>query len=344
MAANQTGSAGAGKGALVGWLISGVLVLIVVAVVCVVLWMRFRSGGVGEPTAATTGAGALEMISMELDIGKLVEVPGGGGAEKIYNEAIKTALNGQPVEAFAEVAKNPEPLKDARLKTLCDLLVRAGDAGMDSRAEWVSPELKMGVLTDLPTQRFLIEVGHVLTNAALEVYGEESRPEAERKAAALKLLRAGLLYGNRLWHNGVYGAYKYAGISVLGDVLAQLQSIYKDGRDAEHGLAAMELDGVRRAAGMKWLEKDRICHSLKPVPGDLANLLEHDRDRAWRIQGGMWLGVAQWVSADGANRAAIKKLLEKYSLDGDRFIAEQAGQALRFERGAVQELGAQGTE
>ena len=68
-------------------------------------------------------------------------------------------------------------------------------------------------------------------------------------------------------------------------------------------------------------------------PGDLWNLAEHDEDRAWRIEGVMWLGVAKWTEvSEGPERTAIQKFLQKKATSPDAVMAKRAKIAADFTR------------
>jgi hypothetical protein len=332
-----------GNGALIGWIVSGAIVVLLGAGVAIALWASMATS-VGEPTEATTAAGRLDAVTIDADITKLVSVPSGGGAEKLYAEAIKTAIGDKEnVLAFLEQANNPDPMSDPQLKKVVDLLTQAADTGLSPDVELVfeNKALKMKATNDIYVKSFFMSMGHLLTKTAQGAFIDEKLDPAARRETALKYNRVALIYSWRFWKQGVYATYRYPGASVMGDALAQFHVVYKEANDAEKLAVVAELEQARKKGALKWCEKLNICHSLKPNPGDLANMALHDKDRSMRLQGFMWLGVAQWTSAAGSQRAAIQKFLEKYTTDSDKYVSEQARTALDLERGQVQELSAQ---
>lgn len=322
-------------GTRAGWVISG---LIVAGAISVAAFVMVQPNSVGPATEATTGAGKLDLIVMHLDLDRLVRVPEGAGAEAIYEQAAKEALDGQEMEAFIATARHPDPLSDPKLAGVIGKLVAAGEKGLDPGAALLFRTLPpIQAINDIPTETFLKAMGHLLTNAAAGYHADG------KNGAALKTANAALLFGDRLWRQGVYNAYRNAGQSVAGDALVLLAMIYTDLKNDTNAAACRELDAQRKAAAMRWLEKNRICRQLNQglVPGDLANLALHDQDRSWRLEGTMWLGVAQWVSASGRQRRAIQTLLNTLERNEDFYIAEQARAAGAIERSTVHELAAQ---
>ncbi|MEI8196170.1 MAG: hypothetical protein WCI73_09705 [Phycisphaerae bacterium] len=336
---DKSGKPKAKNGALIGWMVSGAILLgVLVAVGLVVL--RRMTVDIGPPTLATSGPGCLDLIKLDLDASKVTDVPSGSGAEKLYKEAIIAALDGKDVYEFIQREREcQDRLNEPRFQKVTAYLLQAADMGLDPKIEIVFPELSIKGNRDLAVQGFMKALGHLLTNSANEVALTVKDPAAQATVTR-KYSRAALIYGSRMWTQGVYAAYRYAGLSVSGDALMQYQ-MYKIAPDK---LAAVqELDAARKAAGLKWFNKNNCSQRWdgKAEPGDLANLALHDQDRSWRLQGIMWFGVVQWTNAGPEKRVVIQKLLQKLTLDPDKYISEQAKLALDTPRGDVQELGNQ---
>lgn len=353
MALQKSGSAGSksqnksngkngkpkGKGAMIGWMVSGAILLAVLVTGGIVV-VRRMSVDIGDPTVATSAPGALEVIQLDLDAAKVMEVPSGKGADALYIEAIKAALDGKDVYEF--IAKERDctnRLEEPRFQKVTAYLIQAADVGMGSSVELVFKDLPIKGNRDLAVQAFLKSLGHLLTNTAEEVALSTKDP-ASKGTLSYKYSRAAMIYASRLWKHGVYAAYRYAGLSVAGDALAQFQRFETN---SDKLVQLRELDQARITAGKKWIMKAACAQRWdgKAEPGDLKNLALHDQDRSWRLQGIMWFGIVQWTNAGPEKRVEIQKLLQKLSTDQDKYIAEQARLALETQRGDVQELGNQ---
>lgn len=320
-------------GSKLGWIISGAIVLSMV----VLLTFVFGWGpSLGNATAATLGPGKLDAIVMDLDPAKVIKVPSGSGAEKTYAALITEALAGGDPRDFVDYAKAvSEPEKNQRLRSLLAKLQEAADQGMDSSVELNFSELPVRAATEFTTGDFLKTLGKIATTAAMSLNADGKKAEADKAA------RAGLLYGLRLWKHGTYRPYKLAGLFVTGDGLAALGRIHEDDKDKAQ--ACKELNDIRKDAGIKWDAKEKaLIRNLNNLnPRDLANLAEKDQDRAWRLEGAIWLGIAQWSNASGGQRTAIQSFLKKLSASDDPLLAEAAKKSLNTARNDIQEVAAQ---
>ena len=322
-------------GKKLGWIISGVILLIVILVAGIMLYQKLGlSGSVGDPTFETTAAGALEPITMDFDLTPLVPVPAGSGAEKMYAEAVQEALKvtADPID-FADKAKKAiDPLKNPQYKSIVEKIVQASEMGMDAKHELLFSELKVRAATDVPTQELLKGISRLVGNTGLQ-YVKEGKTQD-----AVKTYNAQVIFGYRLWKNGVYRAARHAGQGALGEGLGGLALTYKEAKDTPKMELAKELSEKKTALSRKWVKKEQITQRLNEcLIGDLGNLALNDKDRTWRIQGAMWLGVAQWTSAGGNQRKAIQNFLKNHAKNSkDPLFAQACKDALAISREDIQ--------
>jgi len=169
-----------------------------------------------------------------------------------------------------------------------------------------------------------------------------TRMQAGDVAGAEKAARAMLLWGYRLHKNGDdFVAYKYGGIRCVSLGFGGLEMVHMK-TDAGKLATTKELyQEYRKTAGDLWFEKGRIVLTTPPLKinsADLWNMAENDKDRAWRLEGVMWLGVSQWTSAIGKQRTGVQSYLESLTRSKDPQIAKLAKEARAMTRDDVHEV------
>jgi len=325
-------------GMLIGLIISG---FILVAVIVVVAWVVFSGESIGEPTRATTDPGKLDVIKLPLDTSIITSMPSGGsGAAGLYADAFKLAKEGLEPEALVEQSKRvAEPEKHPRFKAVIEKVVAAADAGHEGDLNFDNVE-PMSPIIDFYIAEMLKSVGRVTNKAALS-YRADAKKDPSAKAKAEAHMRAAFILGHRLWTNGTYVSYKHAGMAIMAESIGNYQRHYsKDFFPDEVKVNALKTQYNENfmPAWLSWQEKEKIFRTVRPEPGDLHNLAENDKDRAWRIQGMQWLGMAKWASADGKQRKAIESYIAGKTSNSDPLMARAAGIAKDFSRLDVQSI------
>jgi len=302
------------------------LIAIIVIVVAVVLMKR---ESIGSPTDETRPE-VLKKIELKVDVGRVVKpAPEGNGAEAEYEAAVKEAVDfgddlSPAVKRMMDLGKEP------KVKSILEHLEKGADKGLsgDLNFDAVDPLTPGG---EWKLRDMLYAIGTVGTKSSLLTRGDKDKEGSE------KAMRATLIWGDRLFHNGVYVAYKSAGLGCVSEGLAACEREYsKDffADPAKEG-AAKEMYAAYLKDTAGWNPKEKLVRRLGPLskPGDLWNLAEHDEDRAWRIEGVMWLGVAKWTEvSEGPERRAIQKFLQKKATSPDAVMAKRAKIAADFTR------------
>lgn len=324
--------------AMIGYLVSGGIVLLVVLVLFG-RWALQRFGGdhIAYPTKATTATGRLDAIGLRLEIAKITKpAPAGpGDALKVYQSLIADAKAAAPrgdIKLFYGVAKDERnPAKNPKLKVMIDKICQAADTGYDEAYDLVFDDLPINAKTSWLCSSTIRAFGLVMMYASMDAQADKRLDEAE------KYNRAVLIFGDRLWRRGTYVANRSAGLALISDGLLRFQRLYsKDGRDdtarMDATVQAYKIDLMETAR--RWKNKEgEIFRTVNHFAGDLWNLAEKDKDRSWRIEGVMWLGLAKYLPGEPGNSnnaAAIDRYLEKRAGDPDRIIAEKAKEARAF--------------
>ena len=319
-------------GLYIGLGISGLLLFIVAIVLIVVLNV---GTSIGEPTSATTDFGKLDKMELPLDTSGLFATPtGSGGADGLYKEAFRAAVSMGGSVGFEEMVKHTaEPEKDGKLKPIIEKLLSAADTGMSSDAELnFDSVLVCTPKTTWPIRDRIADMALCLNTAGLS-YRADKSPDM-----AVRCFRASTIFGKRLWDNGVFVSHKAGALSAIGYGLSNLERNYKEfQRDPAKAELAHTLYLQYLEVSQKWSTKERIERTVQPVTGDLWNLAENDKDRAWRIEGVMFMGFAKFTVSD-SRAPTIRSYLQGKTSSSDPLIALKAKEALLFSESDARSL------
>jgi hypothetical protein len=329
------------KAALIGWIISGVIVVLVgVGLLGALGLLRMPTGyPLGEPTKATTAAGRLVPIIINVDIAKVTTpAPEGKGAEMIYHDLVKQTYPFAPL--YTPGSKPPHERLyqfydqvnkfDPKFQPILDTLVKAADTGYDEAYDMIFPDLPLNFINELSAEKLYLAWGYVAEYAAMDADADKKYDDAE------KYWRAMLIYGDRLWRKGLYVTERTAGIMLISTALDGFKEHYTMAGNAEKAKAASDLKSAFKPLATAWINKR--AETLGPLPsnaGDLWNLAENDKDRSWRIAAIMWLPC---MKGHGANEAAVNAYLDKKVGDKDTLLGEKAAESRAFTKDDAQRI------
>ncbi len=311
--------------------------LALLLIVGLVLFLLLRPTGVGGPTAATTGPGFMQRITvpkLKKRVGELASIPGGAGAGRIYKQLWRT-LSRQPGQGrlLKRVRNDPNPQNNALYRHWLSQLELAAGKGLGVKM------LRFPATVALPS--FVIHRGtplRILTNVAATTCASEMVDKHYKPA--IRAADALLLLGYRLWRHTPFVRTKTIGLGAMDTAASALQEIYgkKAVRSFAKQEAAKKLKKAVRAAGTPWMNMAKVVHVLSPNPGDLANIARHAGNRAWRIEALEYLGIMQWRVTNGGRRKAIENLLRTYRHAPDHYVAAAARQALHLKSNQLSSL------
>src|SRR5438132_1591236 len=112
-------------GLYIGLGISGVIILLLVIIVVAI---ASDHEDFGPPTAATDPPN-LKKIELNLDLARLVSVPGGDGAQAAYAEAVRRA-DAMGLGFIEHIKESPDPTNDPQYKGILEKLEEAADKGL----------------------------------------------------------------------------------------------------------------------------------------------------------------------------------------------------------------------
>ena len=88
-----------------------------------------------------------------------------------------------------------------------------------------------------------------------------------------------------------------------------------------------------------YIQKQKIVWNTRPHPGDIFNVIENDKDRAWRVQAVLALGLIKFSAGEGGDQDYIKELLEDLVDDEDPIVSAAAKAAKNLTAAEYRKIG-----
>ncbi len=300
-----------------GWLIAaGIGIVSSLITLMIVLSSAFGSGS--SPTSATLKPGVLDVWDVSKPISSVVDTPpsGGDNAGDDYARAIRllsdskdqitqfrTAMTRWEGDARAltrELSGEPDDVKYARIQELVVTFPPAVEQILRYMAEGAGKgEMKyvlihtgqqLTVSRDIEATRGFTDLAK-LTIAVADYYIYRGDP-----APAVAPLQNMCAMGWHMFNERAHIGMMYKGLIVQNDAARMLQYPYnmlgqddQANRAAEYQRAVEDLiDDFKdkRDIIMPPADEKRMAN-----PGDVFNVVRNDKDRAWRVQGILALGV-----------------------------------------------------
>jgi hypothetical protein len=274
-------------------------------------------GHADGPTKAT-GSEALAQQTLPADLPKLVEASDPqADAGPYYEQAI--ALYAENVDALPKTRKHDE-LVDG----LCDLLLKAAAAGRveDGFLDNHIP-VAIGAQPDYGDA-----VEQIYENVIVRAAEQYMKGDA---TGARELALSVWVFGRRLFENNVRLYHRVVGLDMMesaGSILFEMAA-KEGGADAE---ALRAWSAAIKAIRTAWQPKLEIIMGIDPHSGDLVNIALNDRDRTFRVEATLRLGIHRY-GADRGNRRTMQRVIGAAIAGDDPMIAEagRAADALTLE-------------
>ena len=303
-------------GSKVGWIISGVLVLLFV--IAVVIPVAFPSPS--KPVKALE-TGFLDVYKVSEPLSKAIgAIPSDAGdAGTDYAAAVAVyRRNKEEVDGFIDSFATPPPptsLPESVLEIVAHVEQGAKKGSM--KYVFVHTEKELSVKRFYPPADELNAVANVVVYVS---HFHANRGEADRQ---IELLKALCVFGWHLYEERAHPVMMNYGLGFQMDAANFLSMKYK-----EQGLTELAADADAYSKAVTALltrfdDKMTLLWNTKPAPGEIFYVAEHDKDKAWRVRAILSLGVLKFTST-GADRRYNKNLIIKYMKDSDPMIAAAA--------------------
>lgn len=170
----------------------------------------------------------------------------------------------------------------------------------------------------------MYRLGAAVELLAYHYYGKKDYAKAE------KTLKHVLMIGRHMMDEDSRPAMVTSGISLQIDALELSRQVYHFmGGDRKKQVASM--NSYRSCLGAiqdHYEAKTAALWKATPNPGDVFNIIENDKDRAWRVQGILYLGLLNYaIKTDQISRGDARmttKLIEKFLNSSDEYEAAAA--------------------
>lgn len=316
-----------------GWILAGVLVL---ALAGFIIWRVFFPGHSGPD--ATLRAGMLDLKTIEVPVSDVAGFTPSesGNAGDEYAEAARIAaeskleITGAQV-AIQEAKGRPAAVNATALGVLEKIAshVARGARRKEMKYLFVHTPKTLQVGIRVPALDALAEVTGAMETLSDCHVSHKKYDEAEKALLDLFVMGRHMIDERSHWD------LVSRGIGAQRGACNRLFPLYETHKKSPERVAALlRYRGALSAFSEFYtVEKYKILwttgHSLAthqsrgPNPGDVFNIIENDKDRAWRVQAVLMLGIIQYT-AEPADAKYSRKLIGRLVGDSDEIIAAAA--------------------
>ncbi len=333
----------------VGWILAGVLTVGLLGVIAFKMFVPSPS----EPSRAMLQSATMDLAIVDFPIRNVLgwEPSESGNAGDDYARAVRL-LNEKRSE-LAQSGRNldeildgtfspPEPVLDTLKKI--DAFIAAGSRKKTMRYTLVHTPAKLGVyfihpfMEDLCSHRNDPEPPSL--SLSLEILG---RVYVARRdyAAAESVFQHELMLGRHMMEERSLAGMIELGLRVQDRALDGLGSVY-DSDALNRPDRVKAVNGYYNALKDAWAAYDtkaRLLRKVSPNPGDVFYLIKNDKDRAWRAQGLLTLGIVRFTSRKRGDASKTASLLEKFASGKDPIEAAAAKAAKNLTVEEFRQLG-----
>ena len=313
-------------GNAIGWIVSAVLLVLTVLLVALPMACPSHS-----EAAKALKTGFCDKYVITQPISNLVdaEPSGGGNAGDDYARAIDIYnANKEELEAWM---KNPEGEPPAPALKIVEI---AREATTNASMKYLTKSIP-GSLAVSPFHQAASDINTVAT--IVQTMGAVYR-KADQPDQYVEMLKIMAIIGWHMTNERALIAMTQFGLEIQMAAAKQLETHYThNGQAALAEAAKAYLDSVNDVLDRFHTKRDLVWNT-RPQAGEIFYIAENDKDRAWRVQAIMTLGILKF-STEGGDRRYNKKLIKKFLNDGDPWIKAAATSARHLRRSDYNRLG-----
>ncbi|MDP6546599.1 MAG: hypothetical protein QGH60_21690 [Phycisphaerae bacterium] len=284
-------------------------------------------------TIATTTTGFMDVLEPTAKITDVLDAAPSGtdDAGKYYAQAVEILYTNYDaiLDATADLGQGKADGYAEALKMFEEIRAHIGNGAKQANMNYLAKHAS-GKLQVSKTQKIVERLGE--TFEVLDILGDYYIKNNRYKDADA-LYRDMLVAG---WH--MVQAHSHMHMTLYG---VDIQSMALDGMSKS---VEKDLDKTakfeRRAPLHTYLgaiidfktrydEKSRVFHNARLQAGDMWNIAENDKDRAWRVQAILGMGMMRFTHTSKTNTARNNAMIEKFLKSGDPVekLAAQAAKA-----------------
>ena len=306
----------------VGWIAAGLFVLAIGGFILKQMVLQSPT----RPSAATRRTGFMDRIEVAASITDVIGAlpTGGGNAGDDYHQAVTTYLAAKQAieDAIIDLGKGSDTGHEDALAALNGMYghISSGAKKKEMKYLLVHAPKELRVGWKLPEIETLGEVGGCMD--LLAAYNLKNNRPRQAEAIYKDLMIVG-------WH--MTGARSYyhvvtAGFGTQMTAAEGLATVYRamGGSFKQRVQALREYHSAVREADGIYGDKLNVLWKTKPHPGDVFNIAENDKDRAWRVQAVLAMGMLRYTADGRGDKKYNTRLLEKFARDKDPLPAAAA--------------------
>ncbi|NBB96015.1 MAG: hypothetical protein GVY16_09800 [Planctomycetes bacterium] len=304
-----------------GWIIAGIMVAFIAGLV--IKFVFFASPS--PATADTLAEGKLDLFTTGISVATVVdsEPSGSGNAANHYAKALEYIRENQAAWDAIDLhmGSTDDPLAANLLQHCTQVLdlIRPAARIKDMKYTFVYTPKEFIISPRAKATDDLWQIAFVCEAACRHYLRAKDYGKAADAGKALCCLG---------WHTAgerVRVEMNVAGFEMQVVAANLLQQVYADaGNDA--ALQASEDYGyAASAAQSRTVDKSRdLLQTIQPEPGDIFNVIENDKDHAWRVDCILQLGRLKFSAPGRGNQRYIKMYIDKYINSEDPYYKAAA--------------------
>ena len=279
-----------------------------------------------RPSITTRRTGFMDRIEVDASITDILGAlpTGGGNAGDDYHQAVTIYLAAKQAieDAIIDLGKGADTGHEDALAALNGMYghISSGAKKKEMKYLLVHAPKELRVGRKLPEIETLSEVAACMDLLAFYNLANNRLRQAEAIYKDLMIMGWHMAAARSHYHMVTTGF----GIQRMG---AQgLQSVYRTmgGSFKQRVEALEEYRSAARETGYAYTEKLDLLWKTKPHPGDVFNIAENDKDRAWRVQGVLAMGILRYTTGRRGDTKYNTRLLEEFAKDKDPLLAAAA--------------------
>ena len=304
-------------GNLAGWLISGVLVVLVMGLLVVPIACPSTT----PPAAELMKRGYLDTKQIKMPIsvvtGSMPSASGDAGAD--YAQAVSIYRNNRaelaPINQLVPLDDLPNPMPASAIEIAEH--IQAGAAKNKMTYTFVHTPHELSVSFDYPPAKELFYVA----NVALNVAEDNLRTDSE---AAIKIAQAVCTMGWHMFNERAIADMEMQGLWIQASAADALGHFYQKSFQTDRAQAVRDYsDAVFRVHRDCTEKRSRLC-ATQVNPGNVFFIAENDADRAWRVRAVLSLGLVKFAAREMGDKRYNKRLILRYMEDSDPLIKAAA--------------------
>lgn len=309
-----------------GWIVAGILVVGLLVVVIVGVFAPSVTG----PTMATLQEGFMNLKGGDISPAAVIgsNPSGGGNAGDNYARAASVAEASE-----LEIARNSPAGMKAMKSIASHVAAGAAKEKMEYTLTHTPRSFRIGYVYQ--PARDLQRVGGALRLLAAQYHKRKNYREAE------KVLQDMLVMGWHMMRERARPHMVQCGLGVQRQALEGLKAVYaaRGGQPAGKIAALANYRQQLYEVTRSYADKHKVCWRTQSHPGDVCNIVENDRDRAWRVQGLLSLGLIKFTADKKGDRKRAESLLKRFVGSSDPFEAAAAKAAIDLTADQLHGLG-----